>query len=78
MDVNANRLSFSIFSMNAMHCFSTSPSIPIKEKNRLSLVVYLSLVTGEFMAYRNIEYGSDIDSSSEAVAVIFFLFTIYL
>jgi hypothetical protein len=29
------------------------PSIPIEEKNRLSRVVYLSLVTGEFIAYRN-------------------------
>jgi hypothetical protein len=33
------------------------PSIPIEEKNRLSLVVDLSLVTGEFITYRNNDRG---------------------
>lgn len=46
------------------------PSILIKEKNLSSLVVYLSRVTGEFIAYLKIEYGSGYLASSRTCSVV--------
>ena len=42
----------------------------------MSLVVYLSLVTGEFIAYKNNEYGSDDDEDDDDDSINSFIFTI--
>jgi hypothetical protein len=49
--------------------------VPMKKKHRLTLVVYLFLVTGEFIAYRNNEYGSDEDDDNENGSINSFIFT---
>ena len=47
----------------------------MKEKNRLTLVLYLLLVTGEFIASRNNEYGSDEDDDNDDGSINSFIFT---
>jgi hypothetical protein len=47
------------------------PSIPIEEKNRLSLVVDLSLVTGEFITYRNNDRG--LTTTRTILSILLFL-----
>jgi hypothetical protein len=52
---SGRQLSFFAFSIKDWQRSSiVSPTIPINEKNLSSLVVYLSLVTGEFIAYLKI------------------------
>jgi hypothetical protein len=70
------RSSFALSTKDLQRSSILVPSIPTKEKNRLSLVVYLSLVTGEFIAYRNNEYGSDDDEDDDDDSINSFIFTI--